>query len=354
MLGRIAKSTLVMGVLAVVGCGGGDEARYVPDVSGVSPVELRVERFDEWVAEVDTNRVAEGIAQLRSKDSVFTDLYLAQIVGNPAVRDSVANLRAFLTIGETQKLLDTVAVVYKDISDIKKSIESILRYKNYYFPTDSAQYKKLVTFVSLYSVGAFVWEDYIGVGLDFYLGEAHPAYGVVENLRFAYIRRTLNREHLPAKIAEGIADDLLKRSSERGGSKMVDYMIWEGKKYYLMDLLLPETPDSVKFGFSAFQMEYCQQGEEGLYEHLRKDNIIYSDKYNEFRKYVTVSPFDPEMGLYGNAGSWLGSQIVRQYVERTLAKQGKKRDAKADAAIIRQMLEETNAQAFLQLYKPRR
>lgn len=128
-------------------------------------------------------------------------------------------------------------------------------------------------------------------------------------------------------------------------------MLYEGKKYYLTRAFLPETPDSVIFAFSDAQMAYCSQpgGERSLYDYLLKEQLFYSDKYETFRKYVEIGPFNPSNALYGNSGSWLGSRMVEQYIAAE-----RKNGKLTDAQIVAKMLAESDAQAFFKRFKPRK
>ena len=117
---------------------------------------------------------------------------------------------------------------------------------------------------------------------------------------------------------------------------------------------MPAVADSIRLGFSDYQVQYCQKGEEGLYDEFRKENLLYSEEIATFRKYISLGAFAPEKGLFGNSGSWLGKQMVAQYVQKQRRKSGKYKDQKVDAQLIMQMLKETEPQAFLSQYKPTR
>ena len=77
-------------------------------------------------------------------------------------------------------------------------------------------------------------------------------------------------------------------SSEAGGSHLIDLMIYNGKTMYLTDLLIPNIADSLKFGFSSFQMKYCEKGEMALYNYLSENELFYSGDRKKISKYILM------------------------------------------------------------------
>lgn len=342
---------------------GNNDARYIPDVSKVSG-EVKIERFERDFFAIDSTNMAASTQTLLNRHPNFAPIFINDILGGRMLSDSIlndtvlANTRAFLSYPYSRWLYDTTQLVYPDNNKLQAEMQDLLRYYNYYFPKDSTPITKLYTFISVYKYGIIVMDDYVAVGLDFFLGEGHQDYMGVDNLRHAYVRRTLTPQHLPTQIASAIADDIVETASPRIGNKLVDHILNNGKKFYLTQCLTPKAADSLVYKFTNFQIEYCQKGEAGLYEHLAKEINLYSDKLQDFRGYVFEGPFKPENGLYGNSGSWLGAQIVTQFADRIrkeLNQQKKDRDAQqTDILVIQRVLAETDPQEFLKRYKPKR
>jgi hypothetical protein len=329
-------------------CGSNEETRYTPDISATPKSKTTLIRFEALIAGIDSANVATKLPTLMASQPKFSSLFLGSIIAPDRSGDPAISLASFLSFPDTRPLLDTIAAVYKDLSKEQTEIEQLLRYRSFYFPKEEQKYDTIYTFASLYNYGYGVFENYIVIGLDYFLGENHRFYAVVPNLAPQYVRRTLTRPHLVRGVALALATDLVERHSRRIGNKMIDYMLYEGKKLYLAQAFLPKTPDSIIFAFSAAQMEHCIRGERSLYDYLLKEQLFYSDKYDNFRKYIEIGPFNPANALYGNSGSWLGAQMVAQYV--TQERKAKKLN---EPQIIEKMLKETDAQAFFKRYKPK-
>lgn len=338
-------------LLLLASCGSSEEETYRPNIDKTPEVKTSLVRFDKLLLDLDTTQLEQGMAQLQAAHPDFSNLFFNNIIAPDRSGNPVLSLAAFLSFPDTRLLLDTIQQVYPDFGDLQKQINTMLRYKSYYFPKDKQKLDTIYTFASLYNYGYGVYENYIVIGLDYFLGEQHFIYNLVPNLKPLYIRRTLNKAHLVRGVALAVATDLVERNTTRSGNKMIDYMLYEGKKYYLTRAFLPETPDSIIFAFSDAQMAYCSQpgGERSLYDYLLKEQLFYSDKYETFRKYVEIGPFNPSNALYGNSGSWLGSRMVEQYIAAE-----RKNGKLTDAQIVAKMLAESDAQAFFKRFKPRK
>ena len=126
----------------------------------------------------------------------------------------------------------------------------------------------------------------------------------------------------------------------------------------MTDILLPNVADSLKFGFSAYQWEYCiKSGSElTLYEYLVNEELLYSSESKKFTKYITKGPFKPNLDLPGNSGSWLGYRMILSFAKhhRNLLKQTNTALSarEIDQQVLKMVLEENDPQKFLTLYKP--
>ncbi len=347
---------LSMIILSACGSGKQDLPKYQPDISDLkSSVELI--RFEQELAQFDTTNISQALELLKEKHGEFANLYLKQILSGGRPVDIGQNLKGFLSMKESQLILDTIQQLYADLDWAKKDIEQFLNYYQHYFE-GKLPFDKVYTYYSFYNYGVFILNGFAGIGLDFFLGENHIGYMANETLRHQYIRRTLTREYMVPKLAYALADQMVNERCSKKSNTMLDEMIFNGKKYFIAAALQPKTPDSLVYGFSGFQVEYCKRGEVALWEHLGKEELLYSSDFNKFRKYVMEGPFRPEMDLPGNSASWLGAQIVTQYAHR-LRKELKSstnslKTRDIDRELMRVILQENDPAKFLQRYKPRK
>lgn len=323
-------------------CGGKKRYQNLPDVSTVKVTPVKLERFEADWLKTRPSMGKEDLAALAQKYPAFTDYFTQFVLELPKLPDTVS-LERFLSNylnADARKLNDTCQLVVGSyVPTLEGELTEMMKYYKHYFP--KLQQPRFYTYLSYYSYGTPVIADGVGIGLDFFLTASHKAYFGNENLHHQYILRTLNKAHLLPKIGYAIADDIVSSVVANNGSQMLDALILEGKKYYLLDCLLPQVADSLKMGWTKKQLEFNERGEADLYKLLINENLIYTNKLASYRKFITAGPFSEDMPSEnpGNSGSWLGWQMVAQYAFKTNAN-------------IEQVLK-ASPQQILQKYKPK-
>jgi hypothetical protein len=316
---RISQFLLFALLICITACECG-KGKDIPKVSDI-PVEVKLLRFEQGLFGLDTNNMTASLEKLEADFPDFAPIFFGQVLGSTdstiAPEGHEKYLRGFVTHPAVRKLYDTCQVVYPDLKWLEKDFKQAFQFYKYYFPTQPLS-GEVVTYVSEYTVGGFLYgENAIGVGLDFYLGEQYPYLNYnPSNPNFsAYLTRTFNRDHVVAKSMRMLVQDLLGPAK---GSRMIDYMIHNGKELYVLDKLLPYAPDSVKFEFSQPQVEWCDENEANIWAYFFSENLLYSTDFGTFRKFVEHSPNSPGMPKEapGRTANWLGLQIVKAFMEK--------------------------------------
>ena len=315
--------TIILFTTIIIGCQNDDDKKNIPDVSNIS-TNVKIQRFEQDLFAIDTNNTPEGINEkgiqnLEAKYPKVADLFFDAIIGakqpNQTPPQYQAMIKQFLTDTSVRKTADTTQIVFKNFEPFKKELEQAARFYKYYFPNQPDL--TFITFVSQYNYDVFNFgRDSIGIGLDFFLGENHSDYNFMETLRYAYIRRTLTKEHLVAKAMRMQIAEMA--AGTEGGKRMLDVMIFNGKQLYILDQLLPNTPDSIKFGYNAVQTKWCKDNESGIWSSFLKNNVLYETNFKKIAKLVTPSPNSPGMPpeAPGETGNYIGWQIIKQYMRR--------------------------------------
>ena len=147
-----------------------------------------------------------------------------------------------------------------------------------------------------------------------------------------YFLRTYNREHIVKKTMDVLIDDL---AGPPPGDRLLDQMIHNGKKLYLLDFMLPELADTVIFEFSPQQLEWCRDNERNLWAHYLSEDLLYSNEFRKINKLVNYSPNVPGMPAEapGRVANWTGYRIFqevhRQQPDLSLRELAALRDAQA-------------------------
>ncbi|HHH50151.1 MAG TPA: hypothetical protein ENK52_04150 [Saprospiraceae bacterium] len=343
---------LLFGIFLLTWACTDDKVKNIPDVSHIIP-ELNIIRFDQELFAVDTNHIQADAEKLHRKYPAFFELYFRNII--PIVKQGglfdeafYNELGKFIKNKSIRQLQDTIQIVMKDFAPIEKEFASAAQFSKYYFP--DKHFPTIYTLLSEYAYQSFIFEDKpeqdgIGVSLDFFLGADYPYQDLnPRNPQFsAYLTRSFNKDHLVKKALDAYIDDLVGMAH---GNTMLDIMIHNGKKLYLLDHLMPYAPDTVKLEYTQAQVDWCKNNEFNMWTHFIDEELLYSTNMREIQKLVSPSPHSKGMPIEspGRTANWVGWQIIKTYMNRY------------PATSMQALIALNDAQKILQLskYKPPR
>jgi len=314
------KLTLLSFFTAFILCACGEEKLPPPDVNGLqSPVTLV--RFDRALMALDTGNLTTDVAALEARFPDFTDTYLRYILpirrGDFSPEEQGMMLKAFLTFPLITEVDSVIRQRFTDeaLEQQRADFEQALRYYRYYLPA-AERPDTLLTFFSQFEVAAALYgENDIAAGLEFFLGPDYNYQGVDprETIFSSYLARTYTPEHMTAKLMRTLIQEEVP--APRGG-RLIDQLIYEGKKLYLLEKVLPFTPDSILQEVTAPQMAWLKNNEIAIYAHLQKEQMLYSTDATLIRKMTQPAPSSQGMPVEspGGAVNYLGKRIVEAYV----------------------------------------
>ncbi len=318
---------------------------------------LKFERFEQDLFKANN---ASEIAALEKKYPDFYPVYIYQLMGditqpNQSTIEAAANLmRNFTTIPDFGLVLKHRSdSVFEDIEPFKVELtEAMKRYK-YYFALDTIP--KFITFLSPFRINFPVIEgrNQIGIGLDMYLGSNFMPYHSpqIADQFPGYRVKKMRKEYLLRDLLTAMAETkLIKVMAETkpldNNSRLIDEMIFEGKMLYLVDALIPETPDSIKLGYTQQQMKWANENESSIWAALVDSKILYSTEPTKIRDFINDGPFTTAPGFGAGTspriGAYTGWQIVKKYMNKN------------PTITLQQLLAETDSDDILNKskYKP--
>jgi len=330
---RPSSWIFLFGILLVLGACQSDVRKDVPNVSHLKP-EVKTIRFEQELFAIDTNNVVSQLQALEVKYPAFFDLYFTYIVPlknqAPAIPASAKEEKPigefydqvgdFLKAPAIRKLKDTIDIVFGDFRQMEEQFYEGFQYYKHHFPERNIP--NIYTLLSEYAFQKFVFEDSnkkdgLGIGLDFFLGSNYPYQELnPSNSAFStYLTRSFNKDHLVKRGFEAIIDDMADRPK---GNRLLDLMIHNGKQLYILDQLIPYTPDTIKLEYTPTQVKWIKENEYNIWAYLIDKELLYSTNMREIQKLVNPSPHSPGMPpeAPGRTANWVGWQIVKNYMKR--------------------------------------
>lgn len=319
----------------------------VVDVSHIS-AKAEIVRFDQALFSLDTNNWDRDLAILKGKYPHFWEIYSTHVL--PLTPDSNMYdkaLRAFVADKTMRQLHDTTEILTGDLQRYKQETTDGFKRVKHYFPkfTEPVIY----TFISEFSFQKFIFsdgpKDGIGIGLDMFLGRNYPYKNIdPTNPNFSgYLTRTFDKDYLTKKTIDLIVEDI---TGSPGGVRLLDYMVHNGKKLYLLKKFLPTAPDSIIFEYTEKQMDWVSNNELEIWSFFTEQNLIYETNVNRINKYINPSPDSPGMPVDapGQTANYIGYQMIIAYMEKN------------PNTTLDQLMAQKDAQQILELskYKPKR
>ncbi len=287
-----------------------DKGKKIPDVSHIEVV-VNINRFDQALFAVDTNNLAEAVPALQEEYPDYLNFYTRQILRDPRPVEAV--VPNFIQDASIQQLYDTCMIVYGAVEDLEADFAKAFQYYKYYFP--ERKVPTIMANISAMNYGAFTYgADTLGLSWEFYLGKDFPMYH--PNLFPVYLKRSMNKAHLVAKSIKALVQNMMDDSKK---NTLLDHMVYNGKVLYLMEQLLPHTPDSIIMEYTEEQLAWSEDNELQTWTYLIGDDLLYSTRTKDFQKLVFPSPTGTAKmpaESPGRAANWIGKQIVSRFMER--------------------------------------
>lgn len=290
-----------------------------PDVSDID-LHIKVERFDQAFSALDTSAILQRNSEWQRQYGLFYTDFLTEMleVGHP--KDSLllqSILKKVLVKKDFIDLSTAVATTFPNLERQEKELTQAFKYITYYYP--EYVLPRFISFVGGFSFQTISGEDYLGIGLDMFLGADSEFYPALVQSIPRYISRRFTPENITPRVVETVLRQELFPQPD-GDVNMLQHMIYNGKILYAMDVMLADAPDSLKIGYTASQMDWIRRYQADVWAWFIQENLLYSSDYMGIQKYFSETPFTRELGENNESapklGSYIGWMIVRKFMER--------------------------------------
>ena len=310
------RATIVTIILCI--CLFSCSSKKDPDVSNIS-VTLTTERFEKDFFDTSTSNLLSYLKQINSNSPTFVQTYLTQILTvDPLWPADTAAAYVNGFIKAYRPVYDSAEKIFSDFSPYEQEIKKGLQYVKFYFPGYKLP-EKIITYIGpADGFGDGITKEALLVGLQVHLGKNNPLYKttLVEETYPEYVSQRFEPGYIVVNCIKNIVNDMFPQKGE--DKPLINQMIENGKRLYVLSRLLPQTEDYKIMGFSKVQMADSYNHEPVIWDLFIKNSLLQIADKNITKNYVDESPKTQELGegAPGNVGSFAGWQIVKKYMQK--------------------------------------
>ena len=296
-------------------------SKKIPDVSNIR-VTITTERFEKDFFDTTANNLLVYLKQINANSPSFVETYLTQILTvDPAWPADTAAAYVNGFINAYRPVYNDAEKIFNDFSPYEKEIKTGLQFVKYYFP----KYKlpqKIITYIGpADGTGDGITKDALIIGLQVHLGKGNPLYKttLVQETYPEYISQRFEPDYIAVNCMKNIVSDIYpEKDSEK---PLINLMIENGKRLYILSMLLPKTEEYKIMGYTKEQMKDSYAHENVIWDLFIKNSFLQLTDKNITKNYVDESPKTQELGegAPGNVGSFAGWQIVKKYMQKKRA-----------------------------------
>lgn len=290
-------------------------------VGGKQLGDLEVIRFEDELMGLDTTDIEGQFHEWEKKYPAFTEVFFQNVFPVEPGGNFYNGLRAFSRDTTILSFYDLVQKEFGDFSEETEALNEALDNALKWFP--GAKKPRIYTYISAFAMQRFIFadtdKDGIGIGLDMFLGDRFD-YTILEtgeNTFSRYLTRTYDKEHLVKKVMESWIEDQMGLQQ---GDRAIDYMLYNGKKLYLLKQILPEVQDSVLMEYTGAQVEYLDKYQKELWAFYLEDQLFYTTDNYKIKRLVFPAPNSTALQMPpdtpGQTGNYLGLKIVESFMKR--------------------------------------
>ncbi len=276
-------------------------------------VSLPIYRFEQNLFLADPSSLNDSIPVWQKRYGPFLQ-YFSYIVKLGNINDPAfaRRLNLFATDHTNYLIYKRSMEVYPDEDGFRANLEDAFKHYRYYFPEKPLP--RIITYVSGFNQSAITGDSLIGMGLDKYLGTKEPLY------REAGIYNYLIANMYPEKLAS----DCITFWGETefpyydSVNNLASNMIYRGRLLYFSQAMLPDQPDTINFGFSAKNLEYCVENEKAMWTELIEKKFLFNTDRFTIDKFILEGPYTKDFGRESpaRAAVWIGYRIVASYMAK--------------------------------------
>ena len=243
------------------------------------------------------------------------------ILGLTYRKDSIeANEFAIkLFIKSYKNVYDSVQNKFSIINKEKEEIENGFKFLKHYFPNYLLP-QNIISFVGpVDGVGIGLTENSLVIGLQMYMGKDFVFYqnDYIRSIYPEYKSNRFEREYIAVNAITTIINDMYPENLS--GKALIDIMIDEGKKMYILKKVLPKTKQHLLFGYTEEQLKGCLNNEANIWNLFIVNDLLFQNEYQIIKDFINDGPKTQLLGDVspGYISKFIGYKIVEKWMNES-------------------------------------
>lgn len=281
--------------LLFVSCNDKNEAEAA--IAGIDVGEVKIVRFDD----VFYNSKPEDLPKLKQAYPFFfpqnyPDSIWVSNMNDPFMR----------------QLKEETDKVYPNMDALQDDMHSLFQHMKYYFPDTNVP--EVFTIISDDENQRAVYSpEVVAIPINLYLGKDNKLYDGLPS----YQVQTFEPNQIVPDVVSSFAKNYIAVPKDRTFLSLITYF---GKELYLMDLLVPDSTDAAKMGYTEEQEAWAEENESEIWRYFVENKVLFDTNAKLADRFVNPAPFSKfylelDNESPGRLGVWIGWQIVRSYME---------------------------------------
>lgn len=226
----------------------------------------------------------------------------------------------------------------------ERVIRNAFKRLQYHFPDIATP--QLIWMNSGFNFAVYPTPSHLGVGMEWFLGSAHP---LVQNLAPElfpqFMREKMHPERMSATAMRGW---LLVRFSDPwyASKNCSEELLYWGKVLFIMQQIMPKTHPALCMDWSITEWNWAVEHEQSIWLELQPQEQLFESNSLAFGRWFQEGPFTRAAGIPQESpdrlGVWIGWRIVEDYMNDH------------PETSLQELMQMTEPLPFLKAYRPER
>jgi hypothetical protein len=289
--------------------------KHIKRVPYANVPDLKIQRFEDDLFSISIYHLNDSITFLQSKYPKFFPLFTNKIIeiGDASQSGFKEHLTAFVTDFTIYNVHKKVEQVFSDFTPFQHKIS--MAFHNFATLFPDRNIPEIITCISGFNQSIVVADSLLSISLDKYLGSHDEFYKFLYPPVPEYEKYVMH----PAKIPSDVVIAFTTTEFPYNDSKdnLLSKMIFEGRTMYFTKSIMEDIQDSLLWGFTPGQLNFCRKNEKHMWTFLIEQKYLFNSDKLLIVKYIDPAPFTKDFSKEspGRAAVWLGYRIVESFMK---------------------------------------